>query len=305
MTYADRVVSRARLFIANGFTIVELLLVISIIAVMLGLLVPSISKARHEAWKLACLANQRQIGGAIVSYAMSYKGAVPPNAHNPNQVSVTRGPFRSVGGASAFYAMETSGGAMRFDKGFTANGGVDDFTWTGLGLVWALEYVPFDLASGKVFWCPAERVGSYKGSVSGFGSGPGFYWSQYSVKKWESVGDKASTITGGYAYRGLGAVNGAGLNSNSYKIDGLAKYVAAVDLCLSVLGEPTAASFAPFPRYSHYYPAPYNGFNRLYYDGHAKWLEDPNIMWKSAMPSGNTNYSNVYQNAWGLYDKAN
>jgi prepilin-type N-terminal cleavage/methylation domain-containing protein len=288
-------------FQKRGFTLVELLVVIAIVAVLLGVMLPAVSKARHEAWKLSCLSNQRQIGAAIANYAMSNKGAVPTNSHNPNLVNATRGPFRPVGGASAFYTMETSGSAMRFDKGFL---GVDDFTWTGLGMLWVSDYVPFDLGSGKVFWCPAERVGLYSGSVSGFGSGPGYYWSQYSVKKWETVGDKASTISGGYAYRGLGAVNGVGLNNNSFKIDGLAKHVAVVDLCLSVLGEATAANFAPFPRYSHYYPAPYNGFNRLFYDGHAKWMEDPNVRWKTSMPSGNTNYSNVYGTAWSIHDAA-
>ncbi len=281
-----------------GFTLVELLVVIAIISVLLGLLLPSLGRARHEALKLACLANQRQIGAALMSYAAANKNCVPTNCHNPNAMT-PRGPARSVAGASNFYSMEASGSQMRFDKGYL---GPDDFNWSGLGLMWALDFVPFDLASGKVFWCPAEPVGKYSGSVSGFGAGPGFYWSQYSVKRWTDVGDKAGTITGGYAYRSLGAITGTGLNNNSYRIDGLAKNVAVVDLCLSVLGEPTAASFAPYPRYSHFYPAAYQGFNRLWYDGHAKWLEDPNIRWKSAMPSGNTNYSNVYQSAWNLYD---
>jgi prepilin-type N-terminal cleavage/methylation domain-containing protein len=302
MNSAHHKIVRSHLHRTPAFTLVELLVVLTITAVLFGILLPSISKARHEALKLSCLSNQRQIAAAIANYASSYKNSVPTNCHNPNLVNNPRGPFRSVGGASAFYSMEASSGTMRFDKGYS---GVDDFNWTGLGLIWATEFVPFDRTAARVFWCPAESIGRFGGSVTGFGTGPGFYWSQYSTKRWQSIGDLASTISVGYAYRGIGAVTGTGINSNSYRIDGLAKFVSGVDLCFSVLGEPTAANFAPFPRYSHYYPMPYTGFNRMYYDGHAKWMQDPNIIWKSRVPSGNTNYSNVYQNTWGLYDITN
>ena len=53
----------------NGFTLVELLVVISIIAVVAGLVVPALLRAREEAWKVQCSNNLRQIYLAAVAYA--------------------------------------------------------------------------------------------------------------------------------------------------------------------------------------------------------------------------------------------
>lgn len=53
----------------NGFTLVELLVVISIIAIIAGLVVPALLRGREEAWKAQCSNNLRQIGIAANSYA--------------------------------------------------------------------------------------------------------------------------------------------------------------------------------------------------------------------------------------------
>ncbi|MEE3181570.1 MAG: DUF1559 domain-containing protein [Planctomycetota bacterium] len=53
----------------NGFTLVELLVVISIIAIIAGLVVPALLRGREEAWKAQCSNNLKQIYLAAVSYA--------------------------------------------------------------------------------------------------------------------------------------------------------------------------------------------------------------------------------------------
>ena len=62
---------------ARGFTLVELLVVIGIIAVLISLLLPSLSKAREQAKQTACQSQLRQIGIGLMIYAGRNAGHLP------------------------------------------------------------------------------------------------------------------------------------------------------------------------------------------------------------------------------------
>jgi prepilin-type processing-associated H-X9-DG protein/prepilin-type N-terminal cleavage/methylation domain-containing protein len=60
-----------------AFTLVELLTVVSIMALLMAILLPSYSQARQQARAVVCLSNERQIGMAIHAYAEDYQGRFP------------------------------------------------------------------------------------------------------------------------------------------------------------------------------------------------------------------------------------
>jgi len=61
----------------GAFTLVELLVVIGIIAILVGLLLPTLSRAKEAANRTACLSNMRQLGTGLLEYSVKYKGYIP------------------------------------------------------------------------------------------------------------------------------------------------------------------------------------------------------------------------------------
>jgi prepilin-type N-terminal cleavage/methylation domain-containing protein/prepilin-type processing-associated H-X9-DG protein len=62
----------------NGFTLIELLVVVAIISVLIALLLPALSSAREQAWKVECMSNLGQIGKALYGYGEENAGCLPP-----------------------------------------------------------------------------------------------------------------------------------------------------------------------------------------------------------------------------------
>jgi prepilin-type N-terminal cleavage/methylation domain-containing protein len=126
----------------QGFTLVELLVVIGIIALLVGILLPTLTKARDAAARTACLSSLRELGNALRIYGTENHECCP------------------IGGVKADPANGNPGTNPLMQYAFTYTVywvGPSGEGISGLGF---LAYSGL-LKSGRTFYCPSETTPEY------------------------------------------------------------------------------------------------------------------------------------------------
>jgi prepilin-type N-terminal cleavage/methylation domain-containing protein len=111
----------------QGFTLIELLVVIAVIALLMGILLPSLSKAKEQAKKIVCSAHTKGLGVALLMYADDYDRKTH---HSPN-----RG---------------------MWDNAYLRPAKVTPFNPDDTYAYWGVAYLPY-ASTKKIFRCPGTR----------------------------------------------------------------------------------------------------------------------------------------------------
>lgn len=109
-----------------GFTIIELMIVLAVIAIILSIAIPNYAKSRLESQKNTCIANLRQINSAVDQWVMENKiqtGTVPSDLDDEGIYSYLKGSRPRCPGAGV-YTIHAVGSAEQVTCSLSGKGHV-------------------------------------------------------------------------------------------------------------------------------------------------------------------------------------
>ena len=127
---------------AAGFTLIDVLVSLAVVAVIIAITLPSIGLVRESARRVVCGSGMRQLGLGVTMYADDNRGFIPSSAF-------------VTGNVEDGDSLDTV--VVRFDRsrlGGTVSGRPQEVAvWDGLGLAFSESY----LAAANVYYCPSHK----------------------------------------------------------------------------------------------------------------------------------------------------
>jgi hypothetical protein len=152
--------------------LVDVLVTISIVALLIAILLPSLSGVRETARRVVCASNARQIGLGITMYADDFRDRLPSSVFLPDTST------------QDFTNSDANPAEMMTMRLGSASAWTTAPQWDGVGLLYSAGY----LNAPKLFYCPSHH-----------GENP---YSRYAAA-W--MNPERQTLVSNYQYRGEGA----------------------------------------------------------------------------------------------------
>ena len=231
----------------RGFTLVELLVVIGIIAVLVSLLLPTLGRAREAAGRTKCLANLRSIGQLCTMYAGRYNDQIPIGFSGPASGSKI---FQNNYFLSRNSSSPAPGTTVRY---------------VGLGLLFEANLMTQGIGGeGQVFYCPAfqDKDHQYDVETNPWPPSEGTCRASFSSRSSDPTSDKPAGRRGVmWATSGLAGPMTEASTPEPTKMMKQSKLKGRA-IVSDIISSPTRIPIAHR-----------KGVNVLYADGAAKWID--------------------------------
>lgn len=149
-----------------GFTLIDVLVAMAVIAVLIGLMIPTLSGVRETARTVVCSSNIRQIGIGMAMYADDAKGEIP----------FSRNYNKSLANSSANFSTNW---LMQLRIAPPTN------AWDGVGLLYDRSYC----RAVNVYYCPSCRTNNHADTAaSSFGANGADVFANYQYRGGSPLG---------------------------------------------------------------------------------------------------------------------